>query len=449
MLKFGLRDCLTTTILLMVTTSLAQASSFTDALESAYEHNPRITAERARLEQTDEGVSQALSNLRPNVSANYAVGKQRTTINNGNDNNNIYQNQGLNVSEPLFRGGATWSSYNAAKQRVQAGQFRLSGVEQQVFLDAITAYTDVVTASSILDLSRNNRDVLQKQLSASRDRFKVGEVTRTDVSQSEARLSNAKAQVVSAEGQVISAIAAFERVVGYKPEKVLTLPDQLPELPAKLSEALEHARATNPQLLSAVHTAKSAKYDIDTNIATLLPQVALVGSMNRQYGIGQPGESQFAQDRIGVNVTIPLYQSGAEYSRVREAKSAARERQHQEMDTQQSVDESVTQAWEQLETALATIRDRQDQIKAAEVSLEGVREEQQAGSRTVLDVLDAEQELFVAKTQLVQAQRNRVIAAYTLSLNLGQLTPQALNLKSPIYDPNEHYDDVKWQPIGF
>jgi TolC family type I secretion outer membrane protein len=449
MLKVGFRDCLAATMTLLCTASLAQASSFTDALESAYERNPRITAERARLEQTDEGVSQALSNLRPNVSANYAVGKQRTTINNGDESDNIYQNQGLSISEPLFRGGATWSSYNAAKQRVRAGQFRLSGVEQQVLLDAITAYMDVVTSSSILELSRNNREVLQKQLTASQDRFQVGEVTRTDVAQSEARLSNAKAQVVAAEGQVISAIAAFERVIGHKPEKVLTLPDPLPELPAKLSEALERARATNPQLLSAVYEAKSAKYDIDTNIATLLPQVALVGSMNRQYGVGQPGQSQFAQDRIGVNVTIPLYQSGAEYSRVREAKSAARERQHQEIDTQQSVDEAVTQSWEQLETAVATINARQAQIEAAKISLEGVQAEQQAGSRTVLDVLDAEQELFVAKTQLVRSQRDRVVAAYTLAQNLGQLTPQMLGLKSEIYDPAAHYDSVKWQVIGF
>ena len=448
MVKSGLRYCLVSTMALLCTTSLAQATSFTEALESAYGRNPRIAAERARLEQTDEGVSQALSNLRPNVSANYAVGKQRTTINNGSDGDNIYQNQGITLSEPLFRGGGTWAAYNATKQRVKAGQYRLSGVEQQVLLDAVTAYMDVVATSSILDLSRNNQTALQKQLTASQDRFKVGEVTRTDVAQSESRLANANAQVVSAEGQVISAIAAFERVVGAKPQSVLTFPS-LPELPATLSEALERARAMNPQLLSAVYTAKSASYDVDANIATLLPQVALVGSMNRQYGVGQPGESQFSQDRIGVNVTIPLYQSGAEYSRVREAKSAARARQHEEIDAQQSVDEAVTQSWEQLETAVATINSRQAQIESAKNSLEGVRAEQQAGSRTVIEVLDAEQELFIAQTQLVRAQRDRVVAAYAVAQNLGQLTPQVLGLKSEIYDPVDHYDSVKWQVIGF
>lgn len=437
-------------MLLLATAAMpAFASDFSEALEAAYSNNPRIMAERQRQEQTDEGVAQALSNLRPNVSANYGIGKQRSAINQGDWHNSTYQNRGLTVSEPLFRGGGTWASYQSSKQRVKAGQFRLADTEQQVLLDAVTAYMDVVQSSAILELSRNNRDVLEKQLKASKERFDVGEVTRTDVAQSQARLSSAKSQVIAAEGQVIAAIAAFERIVGYKPRGVLAMPDQLPELPLKLADAVDIARSNNPQVLSTFHLAKSAHYDVDTSISTLLPQVALVGSMNRQSGMGLPGESQFDQDRIGINVTIPLYQSGAEYSRVREAESAARQRKHEQTDTQQRIDEQVTQAWEQLETAVSTIKTSQDQVTAAQVSLEGVREEQQAGSRTVLDVLNAEQELFDAKTGLVRAQRNRVVAAYTLSAGLGQLTPQKLGLSVATYNPNEHYDNVKFKPIGF
>ncbi|OYW12997.1 MAG: hypothetical protein B7X02_03030, partial [Rhodospirillales bacterium 12-54-5] len=301
------------------------ASSFTDALEAAYAHNPRITAERARQEATDEGVSQALSNLRPSVSANYQVGRQTNSINQGNDTTGTYHNEGLTLTEPLFRGGGTWASYHAAKQRVQAGQYQLSSVEQQVLLDAVTAYMDVVQASSILDLSKNNQDVLEKQLKAAQERFKVGEVTRTDVAQSEARLSGAKSQMIAAQGQLVSANSAFERVVGHKPEGALAMPDTMPELPAKLDEAIDMAHNANPEMLTAVHSAKSAHYLVDASAATLLPQVSLVGSMNRQYGVDFPGQAQSAQDRIGVNVSIPLYQGGAEYSRVREASSTARQ----------------------------------------------------------------------------------------------------------------------------
>lgn len=427
----------------------AHASDFTDALEAAYAHNPRIAAERARQEATDEGVAQALSNTRPNVNANYQVGKQRTAVNDGNDTNTTYRNEELSLTQPLFRGGGTWASYHSAKQRVLAGQYRLSSLEQQVLLDAITAYMDVVQANAILDLAKNNQEVLEKQLKASQERFKVGEVTRTDVAQSEARLSGAKSEVISAQGQLTAANAAFERVVGHKPERVLGMPDMMPDLPTTIADALHQSHDLNPDYLSSLHAAKSAKYDIDTNKATLLPQVSLIGSMSRQYGMGVPGKSQFSQDRVGINVAIPLYQSGAEYSRVREAKSIARQRSQQSIDIEQTVDQQVTQSWEQLETAIASIEMREAQVKADETSLEGVRQEQQYGSRTILDVLNAQEEVFAAKTNLVRAQRDRVVAAYNLAFNLGKLTPQSLNLKVDSYDPQEHYDSVKWQPIGF
>lgn len=427
----------------------AHAGTFTDALEATYKHNPGIKAERARQMSTDEDVAQALSGYRPNVSANYAKGRQRTDFGGAGWNYGDTETQGLTVRQPLFRGGGTWSSYHSAKQRVRAGEQQLTGVEQQILLDAITAYMDVVSATSILELSRNNQDVLSKQLTASNERFEVGEVTRTDVAQSEARLSNARTQVIAAEGQLISAIAVFERVVGYKPEGALEQPSQFPELPATLEEAIEQARAANPQLLRAIHTAKSADYDIWTNKATLLPQVSLVGSMSRQEGAGVLGTSQFDQDAVRVEVNVPLYQSGAEYSRVREAKSIARQRKYQEQDTQLNVERAVTSAWEQLETAISTIRTRDEQINAANIALEGVRQEQEYGARTVLDVLDAEQELFNARTNLVQAQRDRVVAAYNMLLTLGKLTPTYLDLAVQQYDPRENYDATKWQIIGF
>lgn len=426
----------------------AHASSFEDALSAAYETNPQIKAERQRLEATDEGVAQAVSGFRPTISASYSKGTQSTEAA-GTDVGSDYTSKVLQLEQPLYRGGGTWSSYQASLQRVKTGQYQLSALEQQVMLNSVTAYMDVVANSAILDLSRKNEGVLKEQLTAARTRFQVGEVTRTDVAQSEARLSEAKSSVIASEGQLLSAIAVYERVIGVRPEGTLVVPDKLPELPASLDESLERARATSPLLLAAIYNAKASEYDVRTNKAVLLPRVSLVGSLSRQDGAGTNGSSSVDQDRIGVNVSIPLYQSGAEWSRVREAKAIARQRGHETIDQRMAIDQSVTQSWEQLESATATIGTRNDQIKAASLALEGVKQEQQYGSRTILDVLDAEQELFTARTNLVRAQRDRIVAAYTLAYTLGQLTPANLGLQVAQYDPQKHADEVEWQPIGY
>lgn len=433
---------------LLASTSLAHASSFTDALESTYRSNAEIKAERQRQEATDEGVARALSGFRPTIGLGYERGEESASAN-GVDFDGSYEEQTATLNQPLFRGGSTIADYQASKQRSIAGRMQLSALEQRVLLDAVTAYMDVVSSSAILQLSRNNEYVLSEQLGAARERFDVGEVTRTDVAQSEARLSNARTDVIAAEGQLISALAAFERTIGYKPQGALTVPDQLPTLPASLDEALEKARHGNPQLLSTIHVAKSARFDVNNDMGVIFPQVSLVGSLTRSEGSNIFGASDYDQDRIGVRVSVPLYQSGAEYARVREAKAIARQRKHESMDTRRLIEQQVAQAWEDVETAVATINTRDDQIKAASTALEGVRQEQEYGARTVLDVLDAEQELFIARTNLVRAQRERVVAAYNLALVLGELTPQALALNVEQYDAREHYEDTKYKFIGF
>jgi outer membrane protein len=394
-------------------------------------------------------VAQAISGIRPTVTATYNTGGQKTSFGGAPSNSGHATTKQLRVEQPLFRGGGTWSSYQSAMQRVKAGQYDLSALEQRVLLDSITAYMNVVELSAILDLSRKNEEVLGEQLKAASTRFSVGEVTRTDVAQAQARLSGAKSSVITAEGNLLSAIATYERTIGVRPEGTLAVPDSLPELPETLELALERARSANPQLLSALHAAKASSYDVDSNQAVLLPRVNLVGSLSRQTGTGAAGTSDFDQDRLGIEVAIPIYQAGAEWSRVREAQATARQRSHESIDRRLSVDEAVTQSWEQLESAIANITTRNDQIQAASLALEGVKQEQQFGARTVLDVLDAEQELFTARTNLVRAQRDRIVAAYNLAFTLGQLTPAQLGLKVEAYNPQEHVDDVRWQPLGF
>lgn len=427
----------------------ANATSFEDALASAYMNNPQIKAERERQQATDESVSQAVSGFRPTIGATYSRGRQKSELEGASGVTSTTESKALRLEQPLFRGGGTWSSYQSALQQVKSGQYQLAAVEQGVMLSAVTAYMDVVATSAILDLSRKNAEVLKEQLSAANTRFQVGEVTRTDVAQSEARLSDAKSSVISAEGALLSAMATYEKVIGIRPDGTLMVPDKLPELPLSLDESLERARAANPELLSAIHTAKASDYDVRTSQAALLPRVSLVGTLSRQKGAGSSGDSDFDQDRIGLEVAIPLYQSGAEYSRVREASAVARQRDHESIDMRRAVDEAVTQAWERLESAIATIGTRNDQIKAANLALDGVKQEQQYGSRTVLDVLDAEQELFGARTNLVRAQRDRIVAAYNLAFRLGQLTPQTLALNVEVYDPQTNANEVGWKTIGF
>lgn len=442
------RYCVIAACAIGVVPAFAHAGSFEDALASAYANNPRIKVARQQLEATDEGVAQAISGIRPTVTANYNNGGQRTSFNGAASTRGNSEIKQLRVAQPLFRGGGTWSSYQSAEQRVKAGQYDLSATEQRVLLDSVTAYMNVVELSAILDLSRKNEQVLGEQLKAASTRFEVGEVTRTDVAQAQARLSDAKSSVITAEGNLLGAIATYERTIGVRPEGTLSVPDSLPDLPTTLDAALERARSANPQLLAAIYEAKASGYDVDTSVASLLPRVDLVGSLSRQTGTGAAGTSDFDQDRFGVEVAIPIYQSGAEWSRVRAAKATARQRSHESIDRRQSVDEAVTQSWEQLESAIANITTRNDQIQAASLALEGVKQEQQFGARTVLDVLDAEQELFVARTNLVRAQRDRIVATYNVAFTLGQLTPSQLGLKVDAYNPKAHADDVRWQPLG-
>jgi outer membrane protein len=425
------------------------ADTFTEALRATYQNNPEIKARRQSLQATDEGVAQAASGFRPTISGQVDYGRSRSQFGDEDWNYNTGTDKSLSLNQPLFRGGSTVANLNSARQQVKAGQYQLDAVEQGVLLDAITAYMAVVQAQAILELSRNNEEVLARQRKATGERFDVGDVTRTDVAQSDARLSDARAATITAEGALISAIATFERIVGYKPEGNLSVPQAFPQLPANLDEALVMARNANPNLLSAIHAEKSSKYDVNSNIGTLLPQVSLVGAMAREDNAGASGSDEFKQDSLLVSVNIPLYQSGAEYSRVREAKARERQRREEVINSRITVQETTTRAWEGLETSIATITSREDQIRAAEIALDGVRQEQEYGARTVLDVLDAEQELFNARTNLVRAQRDRIVAIYNLINTLGQLTPENLSLGINSYDPDVNYDDVKWQFIGF
>jgi TolC family type I secretion outer membrane protein len=321
----------------------------------------------------------------------------------------------------------------------------LQSVEQEVFLDAVTAYTDVVAAKRVVDLAINNEQRLERQRQATVDRFEVGEVTRTDVAQAEARLAGAVAERVRAEGQLAQAIARFEAVVGFRPGDLTT---RFPDVtrPASLIEAQARAEK-NPTLTAAEFAVDTALADVRVAQAALLPTLDLDGSVSY---IDEPTDTIGSQTeaRIAATLTIPLYQTGAEFSRVRQQKQVVEQRRRELDDARRQVNERVTQAWEGLITAVASARSFEEQVRANRIALEGVQTEAQVGARTVLDVLDAEQELFQSEVDLVDARATEVVALYTLESAMGELTAEALELDVEVYEPRAHFDRVRTQSFG-
>lgn len=426
----------------------AFAMSLKEALETAYERNPVLKSERENLAATDEAVAQAVSEFRPSLIADYSRGRQRLQFGGVPETYSSKESKQLTLNQPLFDGLGSVARYRSAQLQVEAGRDQLKATTQEVLLQAITAYMDVLRDKAVLDLSKNNVGVLEKQLQASEDRFEVGEVTRTDVAQSRARVSRAESEQAQAEGELYSSIARFRRVVRVKPG-VLEKQRLIPDLPATLENAVALAEEYNPNLRRAVHTEGALDKQVSANKAEVLPSVALQGYMRREEGAGTLGGSDFDNDAILLNVSVPLYQTGAEYSRVRESKRNHQRSKFDAMDARNETVERVTRAWENLQASIASIRANDAAIEAAEIALDGVKQEQQYGARTVLDVLDAEQELFSARVNLVRSQRNRLVAAYTLLAEMGQLTPQTLGLDVKVYNPEENYEEVDYKPIGW
>ncbi len=425
------------------------AQSIEESLATAYRTNPQLLAERARLRATDEQVASALSGWRPVVSLGGDIGKARdwnyttdTITHTTTDNQRVRTpaNATLTIRQPLYQGGRTVADVSRAENTVQRGRALLQTVEQQVLLDAATAFTNLLRDVAVLDLTINNEQVLMRQLQATRDRFQVGEVTRTDVAQAEARVERARAERILAEGNVQASRANYLRVVGEPPGK-LSAARLPPSLPGSGQQAIQFV-GENPTVLAAIFNERAAIDGVDLIAGELLPSVNLQASGL----ISDEAQTRgFARDTAAIQlfVAVPLYQAGQVDARVREAKQVAGARRLEVDDARQRAQEDATRAWEALVTARGSIQARAAQIRANEVALEGVEQEAKVGSRTVLDVLDAEQELLDAKVNLVRAQRDEIVAAYQLSAATGRLTAEKLALPVEVYDPTTYYNQTR------
>ncbi|MBC7952683.1 MAG: TolC family outer membrane protein [Rhodospirillaceae bacterium] len=425
-----------------------RAETLEDVLASAYSTNPTLEARRARLRATDEGVPQALANWRPTVSVTGQVGRGSYYSNQATDREQLRtpRTGSLSMTQPLYRGGRTMAQTQQAEASVLGERALLQATEQTILLSAATAYLNVVRDESVLKLNINNEQVLRRQLEAAQERFRVGEITRTDVSQAEARLSRATADRVAAEGVLQNSRANFINVVGRPPEAP-EAPKAAAVVPSSFDELKTVTLAKNPNVIAADWTAEAAKDGIDLVRGELLPTVSLVGTLSRNlHTTSLDSESESAEAMV--QVSVPLYEGGGTYARLRAQKHTYGQRKIEADQARRDSLETATRGWEDLQAARARTRSYESQIKASEMALAGVEEEAKVGSRTVLDVLDAEQELFDARVNLVRAQRDEMVAAFQVKSALGQMTADGLALSVEVYDSTTHYQDVRDQWIG-
>jgi outer membrane protein len=430
------------------------AETLESALAQAYRNNPSLNAQRAALRATDEGVPQALAGYRPRITGSIDSGYQHfesTTLAAGffnKTNTNISPRGGsVGLVQTVFNGMRTGNLTRQAEASVLSGRETLRNTAQTVLLDAATAYMNVLRDSAILDLQRRNVQVLQEQLKQTRDRFNVGEVTRTDVAQSESRVAAAQSQVLTAEANLKFSQATYRRVVGVEPVNLRAgMPvDRLS--PGTLEASIELGRATHPTVTASQYVVDAAQYAVKAAEGSLYPTVTVEGNVQKRWDLAPNSFDQLTGTVLG-RVNVPIYQGGAEYSVIRQAKETLGQRRIELDVNRDIVRQSVVQAWSQLQATKAQIIAAQAQVTATEVALNGVREEARVGQRTTLDVLNAQQELVNARVSLVTAQRDRVVASYTLLAAVGRLSPEPLALKTEIYDGRVHYHQVRDKWIG-
>ena len=351
-------------------------------------------------------------------------------------------NAGVTATQTLFNGFQTPNRTRQAESQVQAARETLRVTEQTTLLNAVTAYMNLLRDGAILDLQRRNVEVLQEQLRQTRDRFNVGEVTRTDVAQSESRLAAGRSQVLSAEATYKASVATYRQVIGIEPGRLAPGSPVDRFSPSTQGASIGVGTATHPAVTSAQYSVDAALLQVKVAEGALYPTLALQGNVQQSYESSLLQLRTFNASAIA-QLTVPIYQGGAEYSLIRQAKETLGQRRLDLDTARDQVRQSIVQAWGQLEAAKANIEATQAQVQAAEIALNGVREEARVGQRTTLDVLNAQQELVNARVALVSAQRDRVVASYTLLSAVGRLSPQVLGLRVPVYDANVHYQQVR------
>lgn len=438
---------------------IARAESLPEALGAAYAYNPRLDAQRAFLRARDEDVPIAMSGYRPRVGVNgdYGVRSRHTRpvgtpggLGGGlGAGDGVTQPAGWSVfgEQNIFRGFRTYNAVNRAEADVRAEREIYRDVERQVLLDAVTAYMDVVRDIEVVRLAENNVNVLSRELKATQDRFSVGEVTRTDVAQAEARRADAVSALDAARANLRTSRGAFLQVVGNDPNDLFDPgpPDQF--LPGSLEEAINVSNNENPLVVASLYREQAAGYRVKEIRGELLPTVTLEGGYTQRFNEGRFTDKSETTEVLG-RLAIPLYQGGEVSARVRQAKhdQVGFLQQVEQIRTEQA--QAVVAAWAQLEAARAQLESNKVSVESNRVALEGVREEEKVGQRTILDVLNAEQEYVSSQVDLERTKRDLVVAGYAVLSAMGRLDAAWIGVAAYVYDPQVHYHDVRRKWFG-
>ena len=431
------------------------ADTIEAALVRAYQNNPQLNAQRAQVRITDENVPQALSGYRPKVAVTASAGYQYTDTlsTQGGDANNLVRDRSFTApirraasAPPSRRRCSTASRPRTGRERRRArfpARAKPCGaLEQSVLLSGATIYMDYLRDSAIVEVQKSNVRVLEQTLKQTRDRFNVGEVTRTDVAQSEAQLAAGKTQLLTAEANLTTTRSNFRRIIGNEPQALAPGSPVDRFLPSTLPAAVELGLTQNPNVTAAMFGIDVSYLQVKVAEGALLPTVTLQASVQQTYEQSLIQYRSFGASAI-TQLTVPIYQGGAEYSLIRQSKETVAQQRLVLDQTRDQTRANVVTAWGQLVAGKAQVQSAQSQVTASEIALNGVREEAKAGQRTTLDVLNAQQALVNARVALVTAQHDRVVASYSVLSTIGRLSPQVLNLPTTVYDPSVHYHQVR------
>ncbi len=439
---------------MLIAPAMVQAETLQEALAAAYANNPTLAAARAGQRATDENVPIARADGLPSLDGSI-VYTESLEAGSASFLSTDRQVRGtLQLSVPIYQGGIVRNGLRAAETRVEAGQHLLRGTESSIFSQVVAAYMDVLRDAAVVALNRNNVEVLSVNLQATRDRFDIGDLTRTDVAQSDARLALARSQLQGAEARLIASRENYVRLVGHAPEN-LVAPPLLPGMPATVAEAEEAALADNPDLMAADASARASGYDVRAARGTRMPRVSLTSSgsyvdfLNTRPGTGPTPPRQWDNTAsAGVTVSVPLFQGGQPAARVRQAQARETQALENVVATERSVIAQTRSAYAAWQASQAVAQSSAIAVDANRLSLEGVRAENSVGTRTILDILNAEQEYLNAQVQLVTARRDAYVAGFTLLAAMGRGEARDLSLADgaagvTLYNPDDNYNRVR------
>lgn len=429
---------------MLAPTGEARAETLADALVAAVRNSPELVQARANVKVLAERAIQARAQGRVQVEGSVNLTARFFQL----EEFTYPSSMQIQAIQPLYTGGQVQNATEAALARMTAQEALVIATEQQVLLSAVLAYMDVLRDQTLVELSENNVRVISEQLRAAEERFDVGEVTRTDVAQAEARLAAGRSLLAARSGALNASIEAYRSAISAYPVD-LQPPPPIPDLPETLEMAVQIAMVEDPEILAARLDRMAAGNDVRQAIGALLPQVALLGSISRAdtIDIGRDGSTQAT---VGLQITVPFYDGGFNYSRIREAQAIVEAEDADVASTMRDTAEQVGVAWAELQVAKASIEAGELEVRAAEIAFEGVREEAKVGARTTLDVLDAEQELLNARGNVIVARRDLVVAAYSLLFAIGKLSIEHLGLElGEVMPVADYYDAVKERDFGY